>query len=236
MNKKIIIGIAVIVVVVIGVGVFWELRPSGLNSTPQITNSLQASSTNSSASTTIRVPIDFFSTSVPLSNLPMYTNTSTGAVISFNNFAPQAHYATEDIYLNGKDIGQIAGSLMVPFGFSPDNHYFVFRTEQSGGCCDERFTIHVVGLSNATSSDISIVSPRQEGDWKQDGVNYPTVPSTYIEPYKWNGGTLQVIFYYIAGSGSQFDRISPKELWNYDLRSKQYTFVQTLPEGSSTQE
>ena len=236
MNKKIIIGAVAIVVVVIVVGVFLELHPSGLNSAPEGTSSLPPPPTSSSASTTIRAPIDFLSASFPLSNLPMYTNTSTGAVISFKNFAPQAHYATEDIYLNGKDIGQIAGSSMVPFGFSPDNRYFVFRTQQSSGCCDENFTLHVIDLSNVTGNDISIPPPRQEGDWKQDGVNYPTVPSTYIEPYKWDGGTLQIIFYYIAGSGSQFDRISPKELWSYDLGSKQYTFVQTLPEGSSTQE
>lgn len=234
MNKKIIIGIVVVLIAIIVGGVFWELRSPGFNSAPQATNSLGQSSASSSTSTTIRVPIDFLSGTVPLGSIPTYTNTSTGASISFKNFTPQAHYATEDVYLNGKDIAQITGSSIVPFGFSPDGQYFTFRTEQTFGCCDESFTIHVIGLGNATTSDIAITSPRKESDWKQDGVDYPTVPSTYIEPYQWNGNTLQIIFYYIAGSGNQFERISREELWNYALESKQYTFVQVLPETSST--
>lgn len=98
------------------------------------------------------------------------------------------------------------------------------------------FTIHVVDFSNAVSRDIAIASPRKEGDWKRDGVDYPTVPSTYIEPYKWSGNTLQIIFYYIGGSGSQFERVSSEELWSYDLGVKQYSFIQTLSEESSTSE
>ncbi len=57
-----------------------------------------------------------------------------------------------------------------------------------------------------------------------------------IESYEWsNDNSLKVIFYFVGYfNDSKYYRISPKEIWRYDLNTKQYTFLQTLPENATS--
>jgi hypothetical protein len=141
----------------------------------------------------------------------------------------------DQVKVNGK-YDEVGGEGESLFGFSPDNEYFAFRTRWQSGCCASDFAIYVIDLT--AKRIIRIGSPRRAQDYTGEGSHLGRDVFPVIESYKWGSGdSVNVVFYFVAtGSdeGGGYYRISPKEIWRYDLTTKQYTLLQTLPENSTS--
>ncbi len=72
-------------------------------------------------------------------------------------------------------------------------------------------------------------------------INSPHKESNeVIESYSWHGDALDIVSYRVTPEYTEqpakltYYRTSSKELWRYDLTTKQYTLLETLPENSTS--
>jgi len=191
-------------------------------------------------SKTIRVPVDIFegerhgyAIATPLENKSL----GTGYV--FTEHPELSGAGTNDAWTVSeiKDLpppskvtkksdvfGAVATALI---SFSPDNHYLAFRTRNVLGAGAYAFTLIAFDLQNGET--IHINAPPELMSYKD--AKFP-----YIESYEWNGAKLDIVMYtvemvYIPKPETiEYFRIEPKQLWQYDLSTKQYTFLKNIDE------
>lgn len=120
--------------------------------------------------------------------------------------------------------GAVARALT---SFSPDNRYLAFRTRWNLGLAKYDFRLAVFDLQNG---ETIIIQP-PEG--QPGGFIYP-----YIESYEWEGNNKMNITVYSVESEyiseenkHNYYRVTPKKLWQYDLETREYTFLREIISG-----
>jgi hypothetical protein len=198
----------------------------------QARKNAEAATSTTSPSSDINVPIGsiFAGSSTGLQNI---VNTSTGMVISIKNAFFNAPNGSGDLYVNRKNVGTIDlgdGGISLA-SFSPDNKYFSFRVISTLGATDASFELYAVNLINGTL--INIKSPQNPADFSGHKTSTESVIPV-ISSYTWNGDSLNIIFYFATdSSANKFYRISPVEVWNYNLNTRSYTLVQNISSTSA---
>lgn len=115
--------------------------------------------------------------------------------------------------------------------FSPDNRYLAFRTRTVLGAGAYAFTLIVFDLQSGET--IHVNAPPKLSSYK-GGLGWETFP--YIESYEWNGSKLNMVMYtikFVYDFDTKIDeylRIEPKQFWQYDLSTNQYTFLKNIDE------
>ncbi len=191
-----------------------------------------------SSTAQILIPVDLFA-GERISGHSDLINSSTGTEITFRELTDELHRGRSPSYEvseNQNRIGEANGYLMMPI-FSTDGRFLAFRSMWVTGCAGTCFdsSIYVVNLIDRAM--IQIVPPREQTAYT-GSVRIPEgeVNNAIIEPYGWDTDSLKVLFYY-SGFSMQDNkdyRVGPKELWRYDLTTKQYTLLETLPESSTS--
>ncbi len=202
-----------------------------LSPTPRPTSSVPSS-------TVIHALVDIFGNETNFTRLTSpFVNTSTKVAISFKKVDTGTRNLAADIYVdqvkvNGK-YDEVGGQGESLFSFSPDNKYFAFRTRWQSGCCASDFGIYVIDLT--AKKIIEINPPQREQDYSGQKESPTQSIFPLIESYGWDNGALKITFYFVGfSSDEKYYRISPKEIWRYDLTTKQYTLLETLPENSTS--
>jgi hypothetical protein len=118
------------------------------------------------------------------------------------------------------------------FSSSPDNKYFAFRSRVVSGCASacHNFYMYIADLVGKRLTHVS--PPRREQEYSGQKESPTEIVMPFIESYTWNtDDSLNVTVALVTTEdGSSYFRISPKEIWRYDLATKQYALVETLPE------
>lgn len=220
------------------VAIQYTHRPS---SSPKITLSPTVSSTPSQKP--IHAPVNIFEGERHEDGHPplatQIVNESLNTVFSFTMHPELSNGGVNDAWtlaehINGppwttlKDFKDPFGAVAIArISFSPDNRYLAFRTRTVLGFGVYAFTLIVFDLQSGKT--IHVNAPLELSSYKG-----ATVP--YIESYEWNGTKLNMVIYtvemvYIQKPETlEYYRIDPKQLWQYDLVSKQYTFLKNLDE------
>jgi len=128
-----------------------------------------------------------------------------------------------------------AGSGPFDVLVSSDEHYVAFRTLQISGAYHQESVVNIIDIPHART--FAVQPPHTVGDYNVNPNQYKDLLTFYS--YAWNANdTLNVTFYYVGlaarendSEPEQYYRISHKELWQYDVAAKKYTFLQTLPES-----
>lgn len=158
-----------------------------------------------------------------------------GDTISFTKLTGERYEArnsTFEVRVNNTKIGQFSGvSRSIP-SFSIDSKMFVFRLLTGCGASCFNTYIEVVDLINPKILNIS--TPRKYQDYKIEKSRSGIEIEPFIESYTWFGSDkLKIMFYFIAfdnNMGAKYYRVSPKEVWQYNLITGQYTLLETVPE------
>jgi hypothetical protein len=246
MKKGIIINVSVLLIGVLAYAtVQWGSSRSQVNSntsetanppsaTPQV-NPIPKTLPLMVMSAPIKIP---YAMSTP-GKLHPYTVPNSTKTISFHyDDSVQSRNPVLDVYLDNQLIRPVGKGLTVNgYGpvngvFSPDNKYMAFLTQGvCGGFC-ANYDLHIVDIANATM--FAAHPPRKISDFPGNATPY-----VYVIPYisyEWNqDDSLSVTFFFVGDILEGRDniteyRISPKELWRYDISTNKYTFLQTLPE------
>jgi hypothetical protein len=217
--KKIILTL-VVLVVAIGCYAFY------LKSKPAVSVTPTLSQTSTVSSAPIHVAIR--SIYADEKNFPATTNTSTAVTVSFRtDSSNQTVNVKADLFVNQKRVDQLVGESISMRSFSPSNNYFAFRSQAKLGAATAKFTLHVVDLVNLV--DIGIEPPRSNPTGLPAG-GQDVIP--FIGKYAWSGDhAVDITFYFVSfDQQGTYYRISPAEIWHYDLSTGSYTLATTLPE------
>lgn len=132
-----------------------------------------------------------------------------------------------DAYINGEEVAQDVPVESTLGGTSPGGTYYAYRSLSHASAASSFIAIQIFNLD--TGEHIQISSPPGENvsTYVSDSRSrtwYDVMP--YIESYAWeNDHSINFVFYYFAWSATE--RVSPREIWNYDLNTKQYTLIST---------
>ncbi|MFH1198399.1 MAG: hypothetical protein V1720_22040 [bacterium] len=95
------------------------------------------------------------------------------------------------------------------------------------GAGTDAFTLIVFDLQSGETIHINAPS---------ELMSYKDAKFPYIESYEWEGEKLNMVMYtvkmvYIPKPETiEYYRIEPKQLWQYDLSTKVYTFLKNIDE------
>lgn len=238
MNKKAILSV-LLVIALCGIAAYY-LFAHRLYSSQTVSS---APTTQPSASSTVPVciPVDVFDNAKNISGLS-FVDTSTRATVSFGKVVINDGSAlgAVDAYVNNKRVGEVQTGFESLFAFSPDDKYFGFRTQYQYGASGFGDQLRIVNLSANT---MTVVQPPQI-----EARNYPkskfnpqisdtSTLSPRIESFIWDGDGINVTFYFVVSGEYNpktnklpYCRVSPKEIWRYDLTTKQYSLLRILPD------
>lgn len=179
----------------------------------------------------IRVPVDIKSEKIQyFSDIPIsFRNPRTSVIVSLRGTTQEARNPGSNLYLNENKIGEIEGRGILSPSFSPDNKYFGFIATGICGANCSTFDVYVLNLLN---NKLFFVNPPKDERNFEEKSHLGYVVNPYIESYSWSGDTVKVTFFFVGidGQNNKSYRISPKEVWSYDLNTGQYIFLETLPE------
>lgn len=134
-----------------------------------------------------------------------------------------------DAYLNGKKIARGVPFYSTLEGTSPDFTYYAYRSHSHASAGSSYVGIEI--FNQNTGEYIHIMTPPGQDDVSKYVFNsraeawYDVLP--YIESYAWKDiHSINFVFYYFSwGTG---ERVSPREVWSYDLIAKQYTLASSV--------
>jgi|GEM_PF-4163002 len=139
---------------------------------------------------------------------------------------------TYDVLLDGVEIGEVGGQGFSQGTLSPDGAYYALRSRGTLGCAGicQHFNVDLIDVKN---KKVIYVGYPPEAFSYEEGVGI--IDNPYIESYTWgsNGAIRLVTFLTLLEKPSEnsiFYRVTPKQVWNYDIGTKKYTLVETLPE------
>jgi hypothetical protein len=177
--------------------------------------------------------VDIFGDRKDLSEFENMVLNSAGVEISFQERSTGARNSATDIFIEGEEIGTISGQDAAIFSSSPDGNLFSFRYRAQTGCCSSNFYIYVI---DTIKNNLIRVSPPGL-NYSSNEIEFRQKAFPVIESYEWeNISTLKITAYFSAfladGTvvGYHYYRISPKEIWRYDLMNGQYILLETLEE------
>ncbi|MDB5264729.1 MAG: hypothetical protein JWN64_300 [Parcubacteria group bacterium] len=219
-SKRTLAILIVIFLIILGVPSFYWLTHNRQDvSLPDATATTPVSHT----ANTLHVPAPIFSITADKGvTRKVFTSQTTSSKISFSESGQASRNPIYNISLNGKVIGNFAGTIKDNPVFSPNSAYLSFGsyTACGAGCGD--FKITLVDLNN--SKIISIKPPFASSN----GVN------PVIDSYVWNDkDSIDVTAYEVVIDETNeygFSRTSSKEIWKYDLSKGSYSFVKVIPE------
>jgi hypothetical protein len=158
-----------------------------------------------------------------------FTDSVTHTTVSISGIAHQARNPGSLVYINNVNIGEIGGSGLASGSFSPDHKYFAFLGWGIWGG-GTMFDMYAVDLSNKEINQVA--PPRKETDFQKVESDLGFLPNPYIESFAWDGNGFNLTFFFVEDNGTDIYRISPREVWHYDLRDKKYNLLDTLPESN----
>lgn len=130
-----------------------------------------------------------------------------------------------DAYLNGKEIARGVPVESTLEGTSPDLTYYAYRSRSHASCCSSFIGIEIFNQNTGEYTSIKMPPGENDSMYVSDSssISWYDILS-YIESYAWKDThSINFVFYYFAwGTG---ERVSPREIWNYDLVTKQYTLI-----------
>lgn len=133
------------------------------------------------------------------------------------------------VYINDKKIGEVGGQGLAKIGFSPDGKYFVVRGRSNNGCAGmcQSLSLNIIDVIN---NKISWTPwPRKDSYVTSKVKILDLLP--FSEFFSWEGEhSLRFTFYFVALYGLDYYRITAKEVWEYDIETKMYNLIKTLPE------
>ena len=157
-------------------------------------------------------------------------NTSYGT-LSFSLLADEEHAnsrnSTYGVFLNNELVGEVGGQGFAMDTLSPNGRYFAVRSRSTMGCAGmcQSFSIYIVDLKE---KEVSFVQ------YPKDAPQYAgsiAADSNFIESYSWQESDTLVFKTFLVLSGEEgVYRATPKQLWNYDISTKEYTLVSTYDE------
>jgi hypothetical protein len=129
-----------------------------------------------------------------------------------------------DAYFNGKEIAKGVPLYSTLEGTSPDSTYYAYRSLSHASAGSSFIGIQVFNLHTGEYTSIDIPPGEKDSNYidSRSGSWYEVLP--YIESYAWeNNHSINFVFYYVAWGAEE--RVSPREIWNYDLNTTQYTLI-----------
>lgn len=154
-----------------------------------------------------------------------YRNPVTGDVITYESSSEQSRNPVEFVLLNGKSIGDYTGYRHTDVESSPTRQYAGFKSSWvCGGGCDEYY----VNLIDFKTGNFWSIAP----PISRTGSN----ANLYIESFSWiaEADTMEIRAYMTdivnaSGTPSRM-RVSHKQVWQYSLVTREFTFVRELQE------
>lgn len=128
------------------------------------------------------------------------------------------------VFENGQKLGEFAGLEVFKPLPSSDGSKAVIRSISTcgAGCIDPE--VYIVDSSAKTVSRVSPARSNHEYTGTDDAVYE-------IGSIAWaNNSTLRIVGYFANQSSEGYFRVSPQEVWNYNVTTRSYSFVETLPE------
>ncbi len=174
---------------------------------------------------------NFFPNNNQVISTQQYFSSSTKSVVSFGNTPNDELHRTRNpgfsVYINQEKIGETGGNQISIIGFSPDQKFFVIRENGVCGAMCERISLDFVDIANKKLIRTDL--PRRS-NLTIEGVKFFDITS-FPESFSWDGDTvLQFLLSYIGfySETGEFYRVSPKEIWNYDIPANSYSFKSML--------
>ena len=133
-------------------------------------------------------------------------------------------------YVNNEKIGEISFVDVLENVFSGNYKYMIFRTVSVCGSTCASYDIYALDFFNKKIIEIS--APKTVSDFS--GPNQYNTVSTYETDFSWlNDKTAQMTFFFVNSDSTDglTYRVSPKEIWQYDIETGEYRFTETLPEN-----
>lgn len=152
-------------------------------------------------------------------------STSTNSTITFNELNLGSRAPDYAVNINGKKVGQFNGYVQFEPELSPNGKYLSLQATSPCGATCESYEVVVADLTNQTL--INVEPPIST----KIGEEMPVISS-----YAWDGDTLKVIAFLVSSSYDDttqnltYFRITPKQVWQYDISTQKYTLIQSLPE------
>lgn len=230
MLKKIFLTLCVIVIL-IGVFYFFKHKPQKLTVSP----SQETASSTPPITYGLFNFNDYLKDEKSFSQPSSYTDPVTNDVVSFKGFTDAAHQfrnPSYQVYVNQKLVGEVGGLRVSLSTFSPDNRYFMFRSWSVLGCAGVCRDVYLYAVDLKNLNIIYIQTPvTAEGKKINTDYRYIDV-AQFIDSYVWKNGGINITAFAIGlgKTATNYERITPKEVWNYNFTTGQYTLVQTLPE------
>lgn len=132
-----------------------------------------------------------------------------------------------DAYLYGKEIAKGVPVDSTLEGVSPDESYYAYRSLSHASAISSNTSIEIFNLQTGEHSRISTPPGEVVSNHVTDNHAvswYEVLP--YIESYAWEDDhSVNFIFYYLAWTSHE--RVSPREVWNYNIITKSYRLVPT---------
>jgi hypothetical protein len=178
---------------------------------------------------------------------------ANNTTISFRGSPPyDAQNEAFSVFAGNKQIGPTGaegGTIVSRLGFSPDGNYFAVRVLGVSGAY--RYDTHI-GIVDLLNNKYKYIEPKvQAPQYASSGIEFWDL-SPYVSFYKWSGSsTLDTTSYLLGTKYDQTEvpvnqpvngiqptvnrgtityyRVSPIEVWRYDLSTGSSTLIQTTP-------
>ncbi len=155
-----------------------------------------------------------------------YVSKNGDKKVSFLGLIEEARNPGSYIYLNNEKIGESDGVGVLGGSFSGNNKYFIFRT------------VGIIGAQQMIDYSYYFVDIENKS-FKY--INYPKISEQdvsvqsdpFIESFDWvDDDSIKIRFFFVEGDNiaGQTYRVSPVEVWQYNLDTDKYTYIETLPE------
>lgn len=158
-----------------------------------------------------------------------YINKNTGdRIFLIPNYDFQVRgIPNADYYLNGEKIVDGGAADIIDKCSSNGNYCIVLSSYISGGV--EHKTMALFDLKNKKLAAIGI-QPRDKNIIYSDLSEGEMAESIdFIDLYKWiDNNTLELTAFYILPMSGGFYRVSPKQIWQYNVLTKEYTLIKTI--------
>jgi hypothetical protein len=169
--------------------------------------------------------IQTFSNKTPI----IFKSNSGSASAVFEGALTETRNPGSTLKINDVATGNVDGVGVIDGSFSPDNRYFSTRTVSMCGAGCWTSTVYVADITNSKLQ--TILPPRMSDEYNGDTAGYlDKKAEPTIESYVWDGNSLKITFFFLGrdkATGKTY-RISSKEIWKYNLITREYSLIETL--------
>ena len=127
------------------------------------------------------------------------------------------------VFAGDKQLGTFSAFEVFQPTFSPNKEMAIIRSVWVCGyqCIDTETYI-----ANPKAGTLTfVISPRKENEYGGQDAEYE------VGPVSWSDNeNLRVVGSYVTQTTEGYIRISPQEMWNYNVASKSYSLIETLSE------